>query len=84
MPVKKLSETEAEANFTINNGDLAALNRIKKQYSLKDSDDVIVFAIGILSQSNGRPVTVEKDDGSRIKLVPSDDLRRSEEDNVAD
>jgi hypothetical protein len=77
MPVKKTSEENGEANYTINNGDLQALNRIRGQYGLRDSDDVIVFAIGLLSQSNGRPVTVTKDDGSITKLLPADELKDS-------
>ncbi|HYH74719.1 MAG TPA: hypothetical protein VD735_02040 [Candidatus Saccharimonadales bacterium] len=81
MAVRKDNEANGEANYTINNGDLRALNRIKEQYHLTDSDDVLVFAIGLLSQSNGRAVTVEKDDGSFVKLLPADELRRSEDDH---
>ena len=76
MAVKKDSEADGKAKFTINNGDLEALNRIKEQYHLSDGDDVIVFAIGLLDQAGGRPVTVELEDGARKKLLPSDDLKR--------
>lgn len=83
MAVRKDSEEDGEAKFTINNGDLQALNRIKDQYNLTDGDDVLVFAIGLLSQSNGRPVTIVKDDGTTIKLLPSDELRRPGENQNA-
>jgi hypothetical protein len=79
MPVRKTSEKDGEAQYTINNGDLQALNRIKEQYGLRDSDDVITFAIGVLSQSNGRSVSITKDDGTVAKLLPSDQLKRSED-----
>jgi hypothetical protein len=78
MPVRKDSEENGEAKYTINNGDLQALNRIKDQYGLEDTDDVIVFAIGLLSQSNGRAVAVTKDDGSTIRLLPSDELKKKD------
>ncbi len=75
MAVRKDNETNGVANYTINNGDLQALNRIKEQYGLRDSDDVIVFAIGLLNQAEGRPVTIQKADGSSLKLLPSDQLK---------
>lgn len=76
MAVRKDSETSEEAKFTVVNGDLKALNRIKEQYGLKDGDDVIVFAIGLLSQAEGRPITIENNDGTTTTLLPSDDLRK--------
>lgn len=76
MPVKKESENDGEAKFIINNGDLQALNRIRDEYNLRDSDDVITFAIGVLSQSKGRSVSIQQDDGSVIKLLPSDQIKK--------
>lgn len=76
MAVRKDSETSEEAKFTIVNGDLAALNRIKQQYGLKDGDNVIVFALGVLSKAEGRPVTIENNDGTTTALLPSDDLKK--------
>lgn len=75
MAVRKDSEQDGEAQFTINNGDLQALNRIREQYHLGDGDDVIVFAIGLLDQAGGRPVTVRLEDGTTKNLLPSDELR---------
>lgn len=78
MPVRKTSDTDGIAEYTINNGDLQALKRIKEQYGLRDTDDVITFAIGVLSQSNGRAITVTKDDGSTTRLLPSDELKQDD------
>lgn len=78
MPVRKTSEEDGTALYTINNGDLIALNRIKEQYGLEDSDDVITFAIGVLSKSNGGPVSIINDDGSVAKFLPSDRLKRND------
>lgn len=75
MAVRKDSETTEEAKFTVVNGDLKALNRIKEQFGLKDLDDVFVFALGVLSQAEGRPITVERNDGTTTALLPSDDLK---------
>lgn len=60
MPVKKTSEKDGEAKYTINNGDLVALNRIKEEYDLQDSDDVITFAIGVLSNAKGGALALQK------------------------
>jgi hypothetical protein len=79
MPVKKDTEENGTAKFTINNGDLIALNRIKEQYNLKDSDDVITFAIGVLSKANGGAVSVTSEDGSITKFVPADQLKKQDE-----
>ncbi|HEX6416098.1 MAG TPA: hypothetical protein VFZ62_01090 [Candidatus Saccharimonadales bacterium] len=76
MAVRKDSETSEEFKLTIHNGDLEALNKIKEQYHLKDSADVIVFAIGVLSQANGKPISIEREDGSLAKLLPSEQLKK--------
>lgn len=79
MPVKKDTEQNGVAKFTINNGDLVALNRIKDQYNLKDSDDVITFAIGVLDKANGGAVSVTQQDGTLMKFVPADSLKKQDD-----
>jgi hypothetical protein len=79
MAVKKETESEDEAKFIITNGDLDALNKIKDQYNLKDGSDVIIFAVGLLSQSGGKAVAVERDDGSTVRLLPADELKKPNE-----
>lgn len=76
MAVHKDSEQDGVANYTINNGDLIALNNIKEKYDLRDSDDVITFAIGVLSQSGAKPISVEKEDGTIAKFLPADHMKR--------
>lgn len=76
MAINKLAEsTEEQLSLTINNGDFAALKKVRELYNLKDESSVIAFALGVLSQSNGQGVTITKDTGSVAKLIPSDDLK---------
>lgn len=75
MAVIKENQTDSEGVIKITNGDFQALKKIKEDYHLSDVSDVVVFALGILSQSEGRPVTIQKNDGSNAMLVPSDKLR---------
>lgn len=65
-----------DGSISITNGDLEALKKIKDQYILKDETDVIAYAIGVLSQSNGTGLTIQKVDGTTLKLIPSDKLKR--------
>lgn len=78
MAVKKDSENDGVAKYTVNNGDLMALNQIKELYDLPDSNDVITFAIGLLKQAGGRPVTIQNEQGALTDLLPSDELRNKE------
>lgn len=66
-----------DGSISITNGDLEALKKITEQYGVKDETDVIAFAIGVLSQSNGQGVTIRREDGVAVKLIPSDDIRKS-------
>lgn len=75
MAVLKQDFTEVEGKIRLTNGDFQALQSIAKEYGLTDASDVITFALGVLSQAKGKPVTIEQEDGSIIKLVPSDKLR---------
>ena len=65
-----------ENSFQINNGDLEALHRIRDAYHLREDVGVIIFAIGVLSQANGKPISFQKDDGSVVRLLPADDLKK--------
>lgn len=76
MAVRKDSDTPEAAQFTVTNGDIDALRKIKEQYNLKDDESVLVFALGVLSQGNGQPVSVRREDGSPRSLVPSNELKK--------
>lgn len=67
-----------DGSIVITNGDLEALKKITEQYNVKDETDVIAFAIGILSQSHGQGVTIRREDGVTVKLIPSDDIRKTD------
>lgn len=75
MAVIKGSFTDSQGDITITNGDFQALKRIAQSYGITDVSDVITFAIGILSKANGRAISIEQEDGSVIKFIPSDKLR---------
>lgn len=77
MALEKLATTADEHfDVSINNGDCVALKKIVDIYGLKDETSVIAFAIGILSQSNGQGVSVTKENGVVVRLIPSDDLKK--------
>lgn len=75
MAVIKDGFLENEGKIKVTNGDFQALRTIANEYGLSDEADVIVFALGVLVQTRGRGVIIERDDGSTLKLVPSDKLR---------
>lgn len=75
MAVIKGEFSDTEGTIKITNGDFQALKRIAEQYGITDESDVITFAIGVLSRANGKAVTVEQEDGSVVKFIPSDKLR---------
>lgn len=75
MAVQKGNFTENQGEITISNGDLEALKKIAKDYQIADESDVIAFAIGILSEASGRPISIEQPDGTVKKFMPSDKLR---------
>ncbi|MFA6000432.1 MAG: hypothetical protein WC783_05700 [Candidatus Paceibacterota bacterium] len=75
MAVQRGTFTETQGEITITNGDFQALRKIAQDYNISDETDVITFAIGVLSRANGRAVTIEQEDGSALKLMPSAKLR---------
>lgn len=78
MAVRKGNFTETEGDITITNGDFQALRKIAEEYGLADESDVIAFAIGILDQSGGQGVIIRREDGTPVRLMPSDSIRRTQ------
>ena len=76
MAVNKENQTDTESTLKITNGDLLALKKIKEEYNLNDEADVLTFALGVLSQAKGKPLSIERDDGSILKLAPSEKLKK--------
>jgi hypothetical protein len=66
---------EGEGKITITNGDLAALKKIAREYDISDAANVIKFAIRVLSRASGKAVSVEQEDGTSVKFLPSDQVR---------
>lgn len=77
MAVKKGVFTDTEGQITVTNGDLQALRKIAQDYHLADETDVIAFAIGVLNRAEGRGISVEQTDGSIVKFIPADKLRKT-------
>lgn len=62
----------------IANGDLRALKEITNSYGVNDITDIIAFAIGVMKESDGRPVAATRVDGSMRKFVPADSIRKND------
>jgi hypothetical protein len=78
MAIIQEQQTDAEATLKVTNGDFQAMKKIKDQYGLGDVSDVLVFALGVLSQANGQPVSISSPEGP-VKLMPSDKLLKQEQ-----
>ena len=78
MAVRKEEFTDTEGKITITNGDFQALKKIARDYDLSDETDVITFAIGVLSKASGKGISVENEDGSLVKYIPADKLRKAQ------
>lgn len=77
MAVKKGTFTDVQGEITITNGDFQALKKIAQDYKIANEEDVITFAIGILSKADGRPVAIEKPDGTSEKFMPAEKLKNT-------
>ena len=75
MAVIKEDFTDVEGKIKLTNGDFQALRKIAADYGLSDESDVIAFALGILNRAKGKAISVEQEDGSTIRFIPSDKLR---------
>jgi hypothetical protein len=73
MAVIKETFTDTGGSIKITNGDFNALKEIVTAYHLKDEADAIAYALGVLSQTDGKGVFIEKD-GMKVRLIPSDKL----------
>jgi len=63
-----------EGTLHLTNGDYQALKSVANVYGLKDEADVVAFALGVFTKANGKAVVVEMNDGSLVKMMPSDKL----------
>jgi len=78
MAIKRIKFDQLEGTVTITNGDFQALKKIARDYNITNEEDVITFAIGVLSEANGRPVAVEKVDGTIAKFLPAEKLKTNQ------
>jgi hypothetical protein len=81
MAVQKNTFTDTQGTITITNGDFQAFKKIAKDYNITNEEDVITFAIGVLSKANGRPVAIEQADGTLAKFLPAEKLKTANQPN---
>ena len=77
MAIQKGVFNNKEGNIKLTNGDLAALKKIATDYGIASEEDVVSFALGILSRAEGGTVSIELKNGSVMKFMPADKLRKS-------
>lgn len=78
---KQLNKDGVEAiQLEIANGDLAALEDIVEKYGVRDTRDIIAFAINVLKEADGRPIAATKPGGQIIKFMPSEAIQKNGKD----
>lgn len=75
--VHKREDGVDAVEIEIANGDLHALQEITNAYGVNDITDVIAFAIGVMKESEGRPIAATRVDGTLRQLMPSESLKRN-------
>jgi hypothetical protein len=73
VTLERISEDEVFLRFA--GGDLRALREVAAAYELPGPREAIAFALGVLHEGRGRPIGVQRVDGTRADLVPADRLR---------
>lgn len=74
----KNNDNQDAIKVEIANGDLRALNEIVEEYGVNDITDVIAFAIGVMKESEGRPIAATRVDGTMRKFMPSESIRKND------
>lgn len=74
----KNDDDQEAVSIEIANGDLRALKEITNSYGVNDITDIIAFAIGVMKESDGRPIAATRVDGSMRKFVPADSIRKND------
>jgi hypothetical protein len=75
MSVAIERSSEDEEVFRFAGGDLRALREVATAYELPGPREALAFALGALYEGRGRPLGVQRLDGTRVDLVPADRLR---------
>lgn len=78
MAIRKLSDNSEGLQIEINNGDLLALNEIISNWSFKDKESALRFAIAVLKVTKPGALSQEKEDGTKALLIPTENLTSKE------
>lgn len=73
---------DPKLKITINNGDLAALDRAMKKWDFKDEESLLKFSIAVLLSANGKALYTKTDEGKKQTLSPVDTLLNQPEDTA--
>lgn len=73
--------TEPELHLKFNNGDLKALEEVKKKWKFIDVDHLLRFAIAVMSKAEKNKVYIDEG-GNKVGYSPADNLlKKDEEEN---
>jgi hypothetical protein len=77
MSIKKTTSSDQSGAIIMafDNGDLAALELIKKKWKFKDEESLLRFALAVLVKADGSSsISVKNESGGEVDLKPSTDL----------
>lgn len=78
MAIVKTTDTDTELVLTINNGDLTALNEVKKKWKFKSVEDILRYALAVMKKSEQNKVYIDEN-GTKIGYLPADSMLEKEE-----
>lgn len=62
--------------FNVDNGDLVALRAVLSKWGFRDEESALRFALAVMKQAEKGVVFIDRGDGAKVGLSPSDDLLR--------
>ena len=65
--------------FNVNNGDLTALGVVLSKWGFRDEESALRFALAVMKQAEKGVIFIDRGDGTKIGLSPSDDLLKSKQ-----
>jgi hypothetical protein len=84
MAIKKIEnqkpQTEPELQLKFTNGDLKALEEVKKKWKFIDFENLLRFAVAVMSKAEKNKVYIDEK-GTRIGYSPADNLLKKDEDD---
>ena len=72
-------ENESGLLFNVDNGDLVALGAVLNKWGFRDEESALRFALAVMKQAEKGVIFIDRGDGTKIGLSPSDDLLKSKQ-----